>query len=221
MKIEKNINVKGLCTREINVMIKKVIKNEHNSDVNIENIDKQNNIAVGLYENASIIIDNDVGDLVGALNDGAIIRVKGNADRYAADGMTEGEVIIEGNAGEGAGTAMSGGTLRIGKNAGNNLGQLLKGGTIIIGGDVGDQIGNFMINGKIIIGGNAGKELGGSMVGGVIYIRGNYESCDPNLTEEKLLEEEEEDLKDLFMKNQIPHSPLEFKKVVVKGKQFG
>ncbi len=71
------------------------------------------NIAVGICKNARVTIGGDVGDLIGALNDGATIQVEGHAGKYVADGMTDGEVLINGDADDGAGTAMCGGTLVI------------------------------------------------------------------------------------------------------------
>lgn len=207
----KKIDVKGMNTREINTTIKKVIEKNNSND---------RARAVGLNENIRIFIENDVGDLVGALNNGATITVKGRADRYAADGMTAGEVIIYGDTDEGAGTGMCGGTLVIRGNSGNTLGQLLKGGTIVVGGNVGDLVGSFMITGIIIIGGNAGKQLGSSMIGGVIYIRGSYESLSNNVKKTSPSEEEKLYLKMLFTKYQLDIDPNLFEKIVTIENMF-
>jgi glutamate synthase domain-containing protein 3 len=215
------IDAKGMNTREINITIKKVIeKNNSNDKFYYENISNNSNIAVGLNENIRIFIENDVGDLVGALNNGATITVKGRADRYVADGMTAGEVIIYGDTAEGAGTGMCGGTLVIRGNSGNTLGQLLKGGTIVVGGNVGDLVGSFMITGIIIIGGNAGKQLGSSMIGGVIYIRGSYESLGNNVKKTSPSEEEILYLKMLFIKYQLDIDPNMFEKIVTIENMF-
>jgi len=157
------INAQMMETKEVNEAIKKRINNSGENKICVQNTPRLDNIAVGLRKDVHIVIRNDVGDLIGALNNGTTIKVEGNAGKYAADGMTSGEVVIEGDAEEGAGSAMCGGTLVVKGSAKDHVGQLLKGGTIIVCGNVGDFTGSFMIAGTIIIGGDAGLELGGSM----------------------------------------------------------
>jgi len=208
------INVETVNTREINTAIKDATNHKNEDEVYVRNASGLSNIAVGIRQNARITIGSDVGDLIGALNDGAIIRVEGSAGKYAADGMTTGEVVINGDADEGAGTAMCGGALVIKRNAKNHVGQLLKGGTIVVGGNVGNHVGSFMITGTIIIGGDAGRELGDSMIGGAIYIKGNYETLGKNLQQIELGEDDREFLKKLLSKYQLNLEAGAFKKVV-------
>lgn len=83
----------------------------------LQNASGPTNIAADIHKHARVTIGSDVGDLIGALNDGAVIQVEGSAGKYAADGMTDGEVIINGDADDGAGTSMRGGMLVIRGNA--------------------------------------------------------------------------------------------------------
>lgn len=212
------IDAKTMDTKEVNIAIKKVIKNDEKTYV--QNASELDNIAVGISKNVRIVIRNDVGDLIGALNDGATIQIEGSAGKYVADGMTAGEVIIEGDADEGAGTAMCGGTLVIKGNTKNHVGQLLKGGTMIVGGDVGDYAGSFMIAGTIIIGGDAGRQLGSSMIGGAIYIKGDYETLGTNVRQTELKEDDKKTLTELFVKYQLNLDTDGFKKIVTQEKRL-
>lgn len=216
--MEKIIDVNEMDTKEVNKTIKKAMKNDEK--VCLRNVSRLHNIAVGLQKNVNIVIRNDVGDLIGALNDGATIQVEGSTGKFAADGMTAGEVIIEGDVDEGAGTAMCGGTLVIKGNAKNHVGQLLKGGTIIVGGNVGDYIGSFMIAGAIVVGGDAGRQLGNSMVGGAIYIQGNYETLGTNVRQTDLTGDDKKILRELFVKYQLNLDPDGFKKIVTQEKRL-
>jgi glutamate synthase domain-containing protein 3 len=188
-------------------------KKKGEDDIYIRNASGLNNIAVGVRESARIVVGSDVGDLIGALNDGDMIEVRGSAGKYAADGMTAGEVIVNGDADEGAGSAMCGGILVIKGNAKNRLGELLKGGTIVVGGNVGHHVASFMIAGTIVIGGNAGRELGDSMIGGAIYIKGSYDTLGKNLRQAELTEEDELFLRRLFSKYQLDLDTNAFKRI--------
>ena len=187
--------------------------NRGGDEIYVRNASELKSIVVGVRGNSRIVVGSDVGDLIGALNDGAIIEVEGSAGKYAADGMTTGEVIVNGDADEGAGSAMRGGTLVIKGNAKNRLGQLLKGGTIVVGGNVGNHVASFMISGTIVIGGNAGRELGGSMIGGAIYIKGSYDTIGKNLRQAELTEEDTLFLTKLFSKYQLALDTNAFKRI--------
>lgn len=218
--MDDRLNAKMMESREVNVTIKKSMNPNNEDKIYVQNASGLDNIAVGLNRNVYIVIRNDVGDLIGALNDGATIRVEGSADRYAADGMTGGEVVIEGDVDEGAGTAQCGGTLVVKGRAKDHVGQLLKGGTIIVCGNVGDYAGSFMIAGTIIVGGDAGRELGASMLSGTIYIKGDYETMGENLRQTKLTNDDEKLLRDLFAKYQLGLGVDGFKKIVPQEKRL-
>jgi len=216
--MEKSIEVREKSTKGVNRAIRKVIENDER--IYVGNASRLDNIAVGIQKNVHIVIRNDVGDLIGALNDGAVIQVEGSAGKYAADGMTAGEVIIERDVDEGAGTAMCGGTLVIKGNAKNHVGQLLKGGAIIVAGNVGDYTGSFMIAGVIIVGGDAGRQLGRSMVGGAIYIKGDYETLGTSVKQTELTEDDEKVLRELSAKYHLNLDMNGFKKFVTQKKRL-
>lgn len=212
--MKRGIDAKMMDTKEVNKTIKQNVNGNGEEKILVQNISKLDNVAVGLSKNVNITVRNDVGDLVGALNDGASIRIEGNAGKYVGDGMTAGEIIVEGNAEEGAGSAMCGGTVVIKGSAQDHVGQLLKGGTILIVGSVGDFSGSFMIAGKMVIGGDAGIDLGSSMIAGTIYIRGAYERLGAKLDKAELTDDDKKFLKELFEKYQVQMKTEEFKKIV-------
>jgi NADH:ubiquinone oxidoreductase subunit E/formylmethanofuran dehydrogenase subunit C len=182
----------------------------------VQDASKFGNAALGPSKSALVTIGGDVGDLIGALNHGTTIQVKGDAGKYAADGMTAGKVIVSGDADDGAGTAMCGGTLIIKGNAKNRLGQTLKGGTIIVEGNVRHYAGSFMVGGTIIIGGDAGRDIGSSMIGGTIYLQGKHEGLGADLLQTELTEEEAEALQEIFAENRLDLNNRKFSKIVTR-----
>ena len=131
-------------------------------------------------------IDDDSGDYLGVLNDGATIQVTKNAGRYLADSMTRGNVIVEGDAGYGVGAYCYGGHAVVKGNAGDFTAVMNKGATIIVQGDVGDDVATFMLAGDLVIVGNAGKNLGNYLIRGNIYIGGEWESLGHNTLLEQM-----------------------------------
>jgi glutamate synthase domain-containing protein 3 len=167
----------------------------------------------GKADGARVVIKNDVGDLIGALNNGTIIEIVGNAGNYAGEGMMAGELTIDKNAGDCAGNAMSGGTLFIKGDAESYLGQALRGGTVVVGGSLGDFAGVFMISGAIVVCGNAGRHLGSSMIGGAIYVRGHYKTLEPAVEVQKLTETDRKLLTELAQKFHLDLPLKELKKI--------
>ncbi len=132
------------------------------------------------FKMGEVTIGGDCGDYLGVLNDGATIRVKGNAGRYLADNMTMGTVIVEGDAGYGVGQYCYGGTIVVNGSAGDYTAVMNKGATIIIKGDVGNEVATYMLGGDLVVVGNAGKNLGNYLIRGNIYIGGKWESLGHN-----------------------------------------
>lgn len=132
------------------------------------------------FKRGEVTIASDCGDYLGVLNDGASIRVKGNAGRYLADNMTMGTVIVEGDASYGVGQYCYGGTIVVNGSAGDYTAVMNKGATIIIKGNVGDEVATYMLAGDLVIVGDAGKNLGNYLIRGNIYIGGKWESLGHN-----------------------------------------
>lgn len=185
-----------ISTRQVNTGIKNEIANENNHlTVDVPQI--LDSIAVGLGDSVNIILKGDVGDFVGALNNGATIEIDGNAGRYVGNNMTGGEIIVKGSAGDGVGFGTYEGTIVVHGDAGNGIGQLNKGGLILIDGDMGNLSGLYMLSGDIIVTGNAGIDTGDWMIGGTIYVGGAYKTG-TNAEIHQLDAEDKSKLKEIF-----------------------
>jgi glutamate synthase domain-containing protein 3 len=172
--------------------------------------------AASEVDRTRVVIKNDVGDLIGALNSGTIIEIFGNTGDYAGEGMLAGELTIEGSAGDFAGHAMSGGTIFIKGNAGNYLGQALKGGTIVVAGSTNGFVGAFMISGVIVICGSAGRHIGRCMIGGTIYLRGRYKTVESDVEVEKLTDVDKKLIREIAEKYQLNLPTKGMKKISAK-----
>jgi glutamate synthase domain-containing protein 3 len=166
------------------------------------------------FKNGEVIIEGDSGDYLGALNDGATIRVTGNAGRYLADNMTRGMVIVEGDAGYGAGPYCYGGTIVIRGNAGDFTAVMNKGATIIVGGNVGDEVATYMLGGDLVIVGDAGDNLGNYLIRGNIYVGGKWKSLGHNTLLEDLAQADLTKLRGYFDEYGIEADPTTFEKIV-------
>lgn len=215
MNIRERIISEGdMSTRSVNKEIRGALSGGED-DLLIETEKPLDSIAVGIVKEANITLKGDVGDFVGALNDGASIKIEGDAGRYVGNNMTAGEIIVNGSAGDGAGFGQYNGTIVLHGDAGNAVGQLNKGGTIVIDGNIGDLSGLYMLSGDIIVTGNAGLYTGDWMIGGSIYVKGSF---DPGTNAEPhdLNQGDLKKLKDIFSKYQIDAHPQEFVKIEPK-----
>jgi len=166
------------------------------------------------FKNGEVIIEGDSGDYLGVLNDGATIRVTGNAGRYLADNMTRGMVIVEGDAGYGVGQYCYGGIIVVKGNAGDFTAVMNKGATIIIGGSVGDEVATYMLAGDLVIVGDAGKNLGNYLIRGNVYVGGKWESLGHNTLLEEVTQADVTKLGGYFDEYGIEADPTTFKKIV-------
>jgi glutamate synthase domain-containing protein 3 len=166
------------------------------------------------FKGGEVTIVGDAGDYLGALNDGATIRVQRNAGQYLGDNMTKGTVIVEGDAGYGVGAYCYGGTAVVKGNAGDFTAVMNKGASIIINGNVGDEVGTYMLAGDLVIVGNAGKNLGNYLIRGDIYIAGEWETLGHNTLLEEMTDTDRAKLRGHFDQYGIEADPAAFKKIV-------
>jgi glutamate synthase domain-containing protein 3 len=181
--------------------------------VTLRNTAHLHGLAVGL-KSGEVILTGDSGDYLGALNDGATIRVEGNAGRYLADNMTHGVVVVEGDAGYGVGPYCYGGTIVVRGSAGDFTAVMNKGATIIIEGDVGDDVATYMLAGDLVILGNAGRNLGNYLIRGNIYIGGEWESLGNNTLLEEMEAEDVTKIRSYFDTFGVAADPTNLKKIV-------
>ncbi len=166
------------------------------------------------FKRGEVIIEGDSSDYLGVLNDGATIRVKGNAGRYLADNMTRGTVIVEGDASYGVGQYCYGGTIVVNGDAGDFTAVMNKGATIIVKGKVGDEVATYMLAGDLVIVGDAGKNLGNYLIRGNIYIGGKWESLGQNTLLEEMTPADLAKLRGYLDEYGIEADPATFRKIV-------
>jgi glutamate synthase domain-containing protein 3 len=209
------VDAKGRDLRSVNTELKHAIAE---GPVLIHEAVHLHGLAAG-FKGGELIIDDDSGDYLGVLNDGATIHVTKNAGRYLADSMTRGEVIVDGDAGYGVGAYCYGGRTVVKGNAGDFTAVMNKGATIIVNGDVGDDVATFMLAGDLVIVGNAGKHLGNYLIRGNIYIGGEWDSLGHNTLLEQMSPDDTTKLRGYFDQYGIDADPAAFKKIVRRSEK--
>jgi methylamine---glutamate N-methyltransferase subunit B len=209
------VDAKGRDLRSVSTELKQAIAKE---PVLIQEAAHLHGLVAGL-KSGEVIIGGDGGDYLGALNDGATIRVKKNAGRYLADNMTRGTVIVEGDADYGVGAYCYGGTAVVKGNAGDFTAVMNKGATIIVQGNVGDEVATYMLAGDLVIVGNAGKNLGNYLIRGNIYIGGEWESLGHNTLLEEMSPADLAKLRGYFDEYGIEADPANFQKIVRRSEK--
>lgn len=196
--------------RSVNAEVKTALTQ---GPVTVQGAAESHGLASGL-KRGDVTIEGDSGDYLGALNDGATIRVTGDAGRFLADNMTRGLVIVDGDAGYGAGTYCYGGTILIRGDAGDFTAVMNKGATILIQGSVGDDVATYMLAGDLVIVGDSGKNLGNYLIRGDIYIGGAWESLGNNTQLAGIDEADRTKLCAYFEEFGLQADPAHFKKIV-------
>ena len=205
------LDAKGKELRVVSTQLKEMIAAD-GKEVTVKNATHLHGLCGGL-KSGEITIEGNSGDYLGVLNDGALIRVMGNAGKYMADNMTRGAVLVDGDTDYGAGQYCYGGTVVVKGSAGDFTATMNKGATVIIGQDVGDEVGTYMLAGDLVIVGNAGYNLGNYLIRGNIYVGGQWASLGHNVKEEALTEADVDKLQGYIAKYAIEADPRAFRKL--------
>lgn len=211
----KKISAKSKGLKEVSQTIKASLNGELVTVTNAGNI---HGLAAGLKQ-GEIVVEGNSGDYFGALNDGAMIKVTKNVGKYAADNMTEGQLIIEGNADYGAAQYCYGGVVVVLGNAGDFTATMNKGATIIVAGNVGDEVGTYMLNGDLVIVGDAGENFANYLIRGDVYIGGEWKSLGHNTKIVPLTQDDITKLQKLFDAYGIEAAPINFRKIVAASEK--
>jgi formylmethanofuran dehydrogenase subunit C len=129
----------------------------------------------GEMRGGSITVNGDAGSSVGEWMNGGNIVVNGNGGHSIGEQMRGGCITIKGNVGSEVGSGMEDGNILINEDAGSRVGWEMEGGSITIDGNVGWMVGDHMKNGSITVKGNAGCNVGDRMENGLITINGNVD----------------------------------------------
>jgi glutamate synthase domain-containing protein 3 len=162
-----------VSTRDINAAIHRQL--EKSSIVKIGDTEKggltgQDCIAVGLMQDAEIIVTGDAGDYFGAFNHRPLITLNGTAGRFLGDSMSGGGLIVKGRVRHGVGVYMTGGIIVIKGSSEGEVGRFNLGGAVLVNGKTGEGSGSYMHSGTVIITGKAGKKTGEWLTGGELLL---------------------------------------------------
>ncbi len=135
-------------------------------------------VGIGTGMSAGIIeVHGRAGDYLGRELRGGTIRVRGSIGDAAAMGMRGGYIEVTGDAGSylgaaepGAAEGMSEGVVVIGGRAGDRIGDRMRRGVVVIRGDAGDYVGSRMRGGTIMVMGRTGRHPGLGMRRGTIVL---------------------------------------------------
>lgn len=209
------VDARGRSLRSVSTELKEVVAR---GPVLVRGAAHLHGLVAG-FKSGDVTIESDGGDYLGALNDGATIRVQRNVGRYLADSMTRGTVIVQGDAGHGVGAYCYGGTAVVNGNAGDFVAVMNKGASIIVNGNVGDEVATYMLAGDLVIVGNAGKNLGNYLIRGDIYIGGEWQSLGHNTLLAEMTQVDLAKLRGYFEEHGIQADPAAFKKIVRRSEK--
>jgi len=155
-------------------------------------------VAVGIAAPLDISVDGHVGYYAAGMNDGARIRIEGNAGPGVAENMMSGEVRVAGDASQYAGATARGGLLVVGGNAGARCGISMKGVDIVVRGSVGHMSAFMAQAGNLIVCGDAGEALGDSLYEARLFVAGRVASLGADCEEKKMTEPQRATLRRLL-----------------------
>jgi methylamine---glutamate N-methyltransferase subunit B len=161
-----------LTTREINTTIKRLAA-EGEKEIRLVNPEARHSLGVAIFYPIKVVVEGTAGYFCGAMADGAMFHILGNAGWSVGECMLSGEIVVERNSASATGASIRGGTVVVKGHVGARTGISQKGGLIVVGGDTGYMTGFMMQKGTMLICGNAAEGLGDSMYAGTIYVGGN------------------------------------------------
>jgi methylamine---glutamate N-methyltransferase subunit B len=155
----------------------------------------RHNLAVGLPQAVSVVVDGNAGYFVGGLcgerdGTGPDIVVNGFVGWSVGENLMGGSIRVKGSASQSAGSSARGGKIFVEGDASLRAGISLKGGTVVIAGDAGAMTGFMAQAGTILIGGDAGHALGDSLYEAVIYVQGTIASLGADAVVEEMTDED-------------------------------
>lgn len=213
MSLVADANVVDAHQGDLRTISAELVDMANNGPVILRDAAYLHGLVAGL-QRGEVIVDGDCGDYLGVLNDGATIRIEGNAGRYLADNMTNGVVIVNGDADYGVGAYCYGGTIVVRGNAGDFAAVMNKGANIIVCGYVGDEVATYMLAGDLVIVGDAGENLGNYLIRGDIYVGGTWKSLGHNTLIEEMTPADRDKLHGYFDEYDIDADPAIFQKIV-------
>lgn len=190
------------------------------SGATLVNPSGRHNLAVGLPDAVSVIVDGNAGYFVGGLcgqrdGTGPDIVVNGFVGWSVGENLMGGTIRVKGSASQSAGSSARGGQIFVEGHASLRAGISLKGGTLVIAGNAGAMTGFMAQAGTILIGGDAGHALGDSLYEAVLYVQGSIASLGADAVVEEMTDDDVLAVKRLVEQSTFDHiNPDRVTKVV-------
>jgi glutamate synthase domain-containing protein 3 len=162
------------------------------------NPDGQHSLAVGLDAPVTVEIEGHAGYYCAGMNQQATVIVDGNVGVGVAENMMSGTVHVRGDASQAAGATAHGGLLVIDGNASARCGISMKGINIVVKGSIGHMSAFMAQAGTLVVLGDAGDALGDSIYEARIYVRGQVQSLGADCIAKELREEHRAELASLL-----------------------
>jgi glutamate synthase domain-containing protein 3 len=181
-----------LSTREVNAALRAA---SGGATLRVSEPRGRHNLAVGLTEEVSIVVEGNAGYFLGGLGGrrdgtGPQIVVEGFVGWSVAENLMGGSVRVKGSASQSAGSSAHGGLIAIEGDASLRAGISLKGATLAIAGRAGAMSGFMAQAGTILIGGDAGHGLGDSLYEASIYVGGSIASLGADAQVQELTDDD-------------------------------
>jgi len=168
-------------------------------------------IACGISAPVEVRIEGHAGYYCAGMNQEATVIVDGNVGVGVAENMMSGTVHVKGSASQSAGATGHGGLLIIEGDAGARCGISMKGIDIVVKGSIGHMSGFMAQAGMLVVCGDAGPALGDSLYEAKIFIRGKVADLGADCVERDATAEERAALGRLLERADSPLPPEEFR----------
>ena len=211
------IDLAEIPVRDANEQIREYGKT--GEDVEIVNPDARHHIGVGLTDPINVHVRGSAGYFCAGLSDQATFIIDNNVGWGLGDNIYSGTVIVGGNAGAIPAVGIRGANIVIKGNMGSRAGQVMKAGTLLCAGNANFMAGYMLYGGRIIILGDSGERVGEDMTGGEIFVGGRVQDLGSDAELTDMLPVEDESIREFLDRYEIPFKGS-FQKIANAGKKL-
>jgi len=208
------IDLARIPVRDANERIRSA--GEAGENVEVINPDARHHIGVGLTSPITVHVRGSAGYFCAGLTDQATFIIDNNVGWGLGDNIYAGTVIVGGNAGAIPAVGVRGAEIIIKGNMGSRAGQVMKAGTLLCAGNANFMAGYMLYGGRIIILGDSGERVGEDMTGGEIFVGGRVQDLGSDAQLMDMAGEEDESIREFLDRHKIPFSGS-FQKIVNAG----
>ncbi|ATE63107.1 protein glxC [Rhizorhabdus dicambivorans] len=184
--------------RDLNSRLHGLARNSNETHWRVENPQGEHSLAVGLDAPITVEIAGHAGYYCAGMNQQATVVVEGNVGVGVGENMMSGTVHVKGDASQSAGATAHGGLLVIDGNASARCGISMKGINIVVKGSIGPMSAFMAQSGTLVVLGDAGDALGDSIYEARLFVRGAVKSLGADCIEKEMRDEHREELRSLL-----------------------